>query len=229
VRSSPIVGEIVVRRQQQTAISTAELARFANQLVEQKGFDYQFDVCDIVPGRKFTAPTKKVRLPLTLTDGKKLSFNVEVESNEESFCGECFSYLPSRQVLKIEMLLIANGKQYRVRRPASLQLDEAFLVDATMKTVLRTWQVPFQTVPIGISPDGKKLYVGLWVGLVDELVLELSEDGGLVFRDRAEIHLEKEPNWIDNFPKDPSNDYLSFVRFQVGDKSYIVRFTAPCT
>lgn len=126
VTSSPIVGEIVVRKQQQPTISAAELARFANELVDQKGFDYQFDVCDIVPGRKFTAPTRKVRLPLTLTDGKKLSFNVEVESNEESFCGECFSYLPSRQVLKNEMLLIANGKQYRVRRPASLQLDEAF-------------------------------------------------------------------------------------------------------
>jgi plasmid stabilization system protein ParE len=36
-------------------------------------------------------------------------------------------------------------------------------------------------------------------------------------------------NLIDNHPVDPRNAYLSFIRFHVGDKNYVVRFWAPCT
>ena len=129
-----------------------------------------------------------------------------------------------------EMHLVASGKDYRVRRPASFVLDEAQLVDAAMRRVLRRWQLPYQSVPVGISQDGTKLYVGFYPEYeLDNLVLEVADDGRLAFRDRADMRLQGEGVWISNHPKDPENSYLSFIRFQAGDKTYTVRFTAPCT
>lgn len=39
----------------------------------------------------------------------------------------------------------------------------------------------------------------------------------------------KQGTWIENFPRDPQNSYLSFMKFEAGNKTYIIRFTAPCT
>lgn len=63
---------------------------------------------------------------------------------------------------------------------------------------------------------------------LSDLALEVSSDGTVAFRDRAALGL-KEGTWIENFPKDPNNEYLSFMKFEVGNKTYIIRFTAPCT
>ena len=34
---------------------------------------------------------------------------------------------------------------------------------------------------------------------------------------------------IEDHPTDPKNAYLTFIRFSAGDKTYIIRFSAPCT
>ena len=89
--------------------------------------------------------------------------------------------------------------------------------------------MPFQAVPAGISPDGTKLYVDFYKGNnLDDLVLELSENGPPQFRDRAVIK-SSEGKGLENHPKDPSNSYLSFMSFRVDEKTYHLKFTAPCT
>ena len=70
---------------------------------------------------------------MTLIDGGKLSFGFAIENRYESLCGECWASIPSLQVTSKVMALIAEGKRYRVRRPPSFILDEAQLVDQTLK------------------------------------------------------------------------------------------------
>lgn len=145
-------------------------------------------------------------------------------------CSECFFQIPALQVTKEEILVLADGRQYSLRRPQTFNLGEAELVDDSLQNVLRTWQLPFQTVPVGISPEGSKLYVEFYEGQApDDLVLELSEDGKLQFRSRKGVDLKGEGEWIENYPKDPDNDYLSFMRFRARNRNYIVKFIAPCT
>jgi hypothetical protein len=127
------------------------------------------------------------------------------------------------------MILIAEGKRHRVRRPPAFYLDAAQLVDENLKKVLRTWQLPYQAMPARISADGAKLYVNFYNGLgLDHLVLELSEEGPPQFRDRA-IVKSSEGKFMENHPRDPDNAYLSFMSFRVGEKTYRVKFSAPCT
>jgi hypothetical protein len=39
------------------------------------------------------------------------------------------------------------------------RLEEIELVDETMKRVIRKWEVPNETYPVGISADGRTLYL----------------------------------------------------------------------
>ena len=232
VAPSNVLSDVAERKQQQPSLTASQLAQYANELVEKRGFDYDFDVCDAVPrGSRTKAPEWPVRNNLSLTNGRKLSVEFAVQNpDEESLCGECSAQIPSVKVTKHEIHLVADGKQYRVRRPASFILDEAELVDASMKKVLRTWQLPYQTVPIGMSADGTKLYLNFYTQFpLEDLVLELSENGAVAFRARAEIGLRDEGKWIENLPRHAAKTELGFMRFQAGNKKYIVRFIPPCT
>ena len=63
---------------------------------------------------------------------------------------------------------------------------------------------------------------------LDELVLEISEDGRPGFRVKEEVGADS-GEWIEDHPKDPRNDYLSFMRFRAGGRTHVVRFSGPCT
>lgn len=231
VRESNILSEIAERKKIQPTITAKKLTAFANELLEKKGFDYSFEVCDILSSRdkKSTASSMSKRYRASLTNGQELMLNLDVSNPSEGLCGECWIRVPSRRVTEREIHLISRGKTYRIRRTSAFHLDDAQLVDETLKKVLRKWEFPDQSVPIGISPDGTKLYVDVQAQeSLDDIVLEVSEDGTLAFRDRAGLALN-EGTVLENVPSDPKNAYLSFVKFQSGNKTYIVRYTAPCT
>ena len=231
VNGSGIVTEVVERAQKAPSLSAVELAAYGNELIAKKGFDYAFDVCEALNqrDRSRTPPAKSLTYRMTLTDGGKTSFRFTIGDSNEALCGECWTSIPILQITNKEMTLIAEGERYRVRRPSSFYLDDVQLVDETLKKVLRTWQLPYQAMPTGISADGTKLYVNFYNGSgLDHLVLEVSENGPPQFRDRAVIK-SSEPKLLENHPKDPKNAYLSFMSFRVGEKIYRLKFFAPCT
>lgn len=233
IRPSTIINEVRDRLKKQPNLSAKELAYYANQLLDYKGFNYEFDVCEIIginqPKKLPIPPTVTYSHAMVQSDGENITLRFVSEDPGGAPCGECFSPIPSLQVTQQEMVVISEGKRYRLKRPDAFALDEAALVDTTMKKVLRMWQLPYQTVPIGISPDGTKLYLELQEQLLDAIVLELSEEGRLQFKVRNELDLQGKGEGIENHPKDPKNAYLSFIRFRAGGKSYIVKYSAPCT
>jgi hypothetical protein len=217
-------------------LKAAALARYANSLVAREGFDYSFNVCEIFPREMLdgngtlaeAGALHTFRRRLTRLDGRAVTFNL-VSDDYGGMCGECFLTLPALRVGKGEMALVAGGAVYELKRPATFTLDEAYLVAADLKTVLRTWQLPYQIIPEGISPDGKKLYVGFYTDHdLDELLLEISEDGHTRFRVKEEVGVTGGER-VENHPQDPNNAYLSFMRFRAGGRTYVVRFSSPCT
>lgn len=222
-----VLSNVSERRQRQPELPASQLAQYANELVKERGFDYAFDVCDAVP-QSYRTKAASWRVPnqMALSNGRRLSAEFTVLNPNESLCGECDAQIPGLQVTRKEILFVAEGKQYRVQRPRTFRLDEAELVDAGMKKVLRTWQLPYQTVPAGISADGTKLYLDFYTQFpLEDLLLELAEDGRLTFRARVDVGLQDKGELIES----PAGEELSFMRFQAGDKTYVVRFPAPCT
>lgn len=236
LRPSNIVDEVKRYRARRPGLSADALARHANALLARRGFDYDFDSCEIFPpgllaggGGTATGALHTFRRRLTRPDGRPVAFDL-VADDLGAPCGECFLSLPALRVTKTEMTLVSGGATYELKRPASFKLDEAYLVGPDLKTVLRTWQLPYQTIPAGVSPDGTRLYVGFYdEDNLGELVLEITEDGRTRFRAAEEAGVGDDGEWLKDFPKDPKNDYLSFKRFRNGGRTHVIRFTGPCT
>jgi len=140
-------------------------------------------------------------------------------------CGECFFSLPVTKVTKREIELVTSGKKYLPVRPPSFHLDEMSLVDQSMRKVLRTWQVPDQGEPLGVSSDGTKLYLET---AIESLILEISESSSMRILAREEVKLPKGET-VQKHPTDPKNAYLSFMRFRFGGRSLVIRYSEPCT
>lgn len=238
LKSSNVLEDVKRRKAAPPALSASGLARYANELLARRGFDYDFNVCELVPTENL--PRQRGLRPdgtraqitfehrMTRADGRDVTFRL-VADDRGGMCGECFTAVPALRVTKGEVTFVADGAAYALKRPASFALDEAHLVADDLKTVLRTWQLPYQTVPSGVSPDGRSLYLSFYedAGL-DELVLEISEDGRPRFRAAREAGA-KGGERVEEHPKDPSNEYLSFVRFRAGGRTHVVRFSGPCT
>ena len=119
------------------------------------------------------------------------------------------------------------------------------LVDETMKRVIRKWETPDETFPIGISADGRTLYLpveftesdhdaSMWLlwqqgkKSYPSSVLAISPTG-IRFEVAAKALAGQESEDILDFPKDPDNAYLGYKRFRVKGKTHIIRFSYPCT
>ena len=238
IRAATVLEDLLKRENARPKLSARALAAYGNALVREQGFNYDFNACDILKangksGDGDTRPTGALLTypyKLTRADGRSMSFSILSRDDEGGgMCGECFFEIPLLRVTETEMVVRTESGTYRLRRPKGFVLDKAELVDRSLRRVMRTWQMPFQTAPSGISPDGSKLYVEFYEGLAPKaLLLELSGDGTVKFRARDDVGL-REGEWIKDFPKDPSNDYLSYMRFRSGGKTYVVKFTGPCT
>lgn len=234
LRDPGVEVQLVSKLAAQPSISMTELAAFGNRLIATRGFDYGVESCRVI-GR-VTAKEKKPtdallrrRTSLIGLDGKSKTFEVDVTDPANGLCGECDVHIPAFKFNQRELVLAIDGKLERYKRPADFGTEDAFLVDSSMKKVLRKWTMPHQTIPSAISADGTKLYIEFYSPELDKLFIELSEDGRIQLVPAADIKMSSEPESIDDSPTDPKNDYLSFLRYRVGGNTYIVRFSAPCT
>lgn len=237
LKPSNVLDAVRLRKSQAPRLSASGLARYGNELLARRGFDYDFDACELPtpdglkerglrPDGTWTQVTLEHRM--TRTDGRDVTFKL-VGDDRGGMCAECFHTVPALRVTKGEMMVVADGVTYTLKRPASFKLAEADLVADDLKTVLRTWQLPYQTIPAGVSPDGRTLYLSFYedAGL-DELVLEIKEDGRPLFRAAREAGA-KGGEWATGPPRESLDDYLSVMRFRAGGRTHLVRFSDPCT
>ena len=117
-----------------------------------------------------------------------------------------------------------------------------------MTKVIRSWDVPDQDYPIAISEDGKTLYLNVAFTKNDEIAGQgLSWEKGknpkqgypnslfaisaneIKFVEAKPILSQQSSEILPQHPIDQNNSYILFKRFRIGKKSFIVRFSAPCT
>ncbi|HYE14012.1 MAG TPA: hypothetical protein VD968_06185 [Pyrinomonadaceae bacterium] len=236
LRPSNVLQRLAEWKKARPRASARSLARRANAMLAREGLDYIFNACDIVEAnrsralRVADAETGRLVFDYTFEGARGARFPVRLDAGDHAgMCGECFVAVPALRVTPREMVAVLGGRARRLLRPRGFSLDEAHLVGPDLKTVLRTWQMPYQTIPVGVSADGRKLYLDFYEDLgLGELALELSDDGRPRFVLREEV-TGPEGEWISDFPEDPENAYLSFLRFRRGGGSHVVRFSGPCT
>lgn len=234
-----LFDKLYFKERAESEISPAALAAYGNALVARRGLDHIFDACAVVkanprprPVPGATEETKAFAYTLRRVGGGRVSFQLITDVYGEPAtlaCGECSFEVPALRVTKREMLVVSEGRRYRLERPPNFLLSEVSLVDASLRAVVRTWQLPYLATPLGLSPDRAKLYLPLPnfddVEWDDKLAVEIS-DAGVRFVVRAGLSLPKSEA-ITGAPE--SEDDVSFIRFGTGKQSYVLRSTNPCT
>lgn len=163
-------------------------------------------------------------------------------------CSECFADFPVRKLTATQVHLMLDGKLFQYKRPKTYILDQMDLMDATMKKVIRSWDVPDQDYPIAISEDGKTLYLNVAFTKQDEVAgqwqplkrgkkpkqeypnsLFAISEHVIKFVEAKPILSKQTSEEISKHSIDPKTPYKAFQRFRIGNRSFIVRFSAPCT
>ena len=228
--------EMVAEKLSQPGVTAEEAAEYANRLLAIHGFDYWFDACPVVKANRHPKTiadkdgvTKSYNYSFVRADGRRIKMQL-IGDPTSALCGECEFDIPLLRVTKQQLLVVSDGKQYLVRRPPGFHLEEISVVDRSMKRILRTWEVPHDTGPVGISEDGTKIYLQLLNNYTEDLfnriVIEVSEST-IRFRALSQV-AARDGELVTNHPG-PRDSYLTFKRFRIANKQYIIRYYAPCT
>jgi hypothetical protein len=237
IQPSEIIGDLQKKKKENPKISAENLAGYANKILAEKGFNFGFDACEIVRANKqYENQTldwetlKPYFYQLTEINNEKKTFQI-MNRNWEVPCDYCIFEMPAFLVTEKEMVLLVEDKKVRFHRPENFGLDEVELVDKSLKKTIKKWQMPGDNVPVGISRDGTKIYVetGYDDYLIEEIVLEISDKGTFQFVSRKDPKIIGNGKQLENFPKDPNDDYLGFISFKSGKMNYIIKLSYPCT
>ncbi|MGH9754275.1 MAG: hypothetical protein ACREA2_15965, partial [Blastocatellia bacterium] len=186
-------------------------------------------------------------MPFDLAKGGRRAFKIPVDVGP---CTYCFTLIPAINVTSQNILAVLDGKRYLLKRPADFPLSQAELVDKTMKKGIRKWEMPSQTFPVGISDDGRTLYLPVGFAESDRdanmwllwkegkksypsSVIAISPAGirfevaakALAADQESENIFGQECDDILHFPEDKKGDYSACRRFRVKGKTHIIRYS----
>lgn len=229
--------EMVAEKLRQPGVTDEDAAEYANSLLAKHGFDYDFDACPVVKANRHPQSiedkyglTKLYNYSFFQTNGRRIKMQL-IGDPTDALCGECAFDMPLLRVMKLQLLVVSDGKQYLVRRPPGFFLKEISLVDRSMKRILRTWEVPLDSDLAGISEDGTRIYVELYNNYIEDLfnkiVVEVS-GSTIRFRARSQV-AARDGELVTDARTDPRDAYLAFKRFRIRNKQYIIRYDFPCT
>jgi hypothetical protein len=256
VASSSLEEDVSKLIERKPRVTAQEVTAYANALLKQKGFNFDFAANDFTKQHalrpteindKFN-PQRLFKLPFRLFAGRRLTAQSHISDGDP--CGYDHLLLPALRVTKQEIWLISGGQQFRIKRPANLFLEEMTLVDRSLRKTIRRWEVPQLngTNPVAISADGQMLYLPVYFAERDyealsqrfgekkQLVSKLYPysllavaTAGIHFEVGSTVLANQQAEDLKKFPHDPRDAYLAYRRFRVAGKTYIVRFSWPCT
>jgi hypothetical protein len=235
-----------------------QLINEANAELARRGFDYEFEVGSFIRKHKLTPlggsayslfEDRPYEFDLRTVEGTLFRLQMDVSPAGE--CGERTTVIPVAHVTEEEIELVVNSRHYRVRRPSTFSLESMQLVDEKTKKSVRTWELPYYAQPVGVSPDGSTLYFNIYssypspTASLRRAVAPISRPAGLQILDHPwevtlavsgrGIQIANAYEWIKQEKsemledRDPKSSYAGYKRFNVGDRTYVVRFLWPCT
>ncbi|GEM_PF-1927505 len=238
VVQSNLINDLKSAKNANPKIAPEEFAKTANALLEKHGINFTV-AFDPVTCRKISeaiAGVKDKSAPLNLRTALKspLGENANLILPEVSFakneCVPCFVRLPILEVTAKEFVTLVEGQNIKFFLPSNFLLHEALLVDEKDLTTVKTrWKIPFRSVPLSVSDDGNILYLGFSESELNELVLMIyAAEGVFQFGTKADIDAAKKGAILKDFPKDPNNPNLTFMKFTSGEKNQVIKFSTNC-
>jgi hypothetical protein len=244
--SMPILKEIVKFKRSAQSGSLQVMVAQANSLLPKYGFAYELDLERIIKNkikqRKARAveiegdgfPYVKFDLEFVTTSGTKKRLAVTAPAEDVCCCGYYYTPIPVTKITPKHLTLVIDTQEVTVMRPADIPVVQEYIFGREQEKPkrLRSWEVPYETYPYGISSNGLKLYV---VTEIEELLLEISENGILKFVPKNHPGIVTEGDDLRKLPAPKVGEILhksgefGLMRYVLAGKRYILEFPYPCT
>jgi len=239
IKPSTLADRLEKKKADDPQISSKELADYANELIPKHGINFWVDLADLIEKKTKAKQIKELtdgdvrfNFQLSLGDTTKKTFQIDSPS-DSCCCGYAYADFPVSKITGRQMTVIVDEKPFIIKRIKDISFSQEYVLldDKTKTKKFRSWQVPFETSPFGISEDGTKLYIED----ESELLLEISENGNLKFVTKNSPQIISNGQDLRQIPKPKTGEILyksgesGLMLFKSGNKTYIIDFPYVCT
>lgn len=229
VETSPLIAELVQIRKEKPDIKPDAFAKRANELMQTSGFPFVFSfndaTCDAIARslKNSKLPAEKQRLTIKLQplDGPVTALSIPPANFANSECSKCSVTLPVLEASDKTLITIVMGQHIGFQSPKGLEPSKIALIDDKGQQIEREWRVPFRIRPIGISFDGRIIYLPFKEAELADLALAVFSEGVFEIVPRSEAGAagkEKE-----------SSAGFAYLEFADAERQFVVRYTYGCT
>lgn len=218
--------------------SLSDVASFASARVLEHGLDYVFDLAGGSSGEKLVLEAGERRLVAAIPN-----------QGELGACGEHWLSIPAVHADVHSIEVVFNGERITVQRPEYLHLNSMVVYTPDQETVITKVDVPWQTLPFGVSRDGNAVLISYalpeetlpwWseirkrypqITLSSPLLLLAVDTSGTHFNGDPDLYVDPYANnlteQVTGFTGEKASGYLRRVRFK--SSGLVVEYQGPCT
>lgn len=237
VKSSTLFEDLLKYKAENPKATPTELAAQANGILQKKGLNFIFafdqNVCqqvlDAQQKQKDKSQPVKLNATLNSVDAEVAKIILPDISFDKSECGRCFIQMPLMEFSGKDFITPVEARNIKFHTPSNFLFNEIALVsEKNLSTAIRKWQVPFRTSPVGISDDGKLLYLELPHTELNELTLIIYDNGAIQFYPKKELDLSAKSSELKDISKESVLPNTAFVKFTKGEKSQVLKYNTDC-
>jgi hypothetical protein len=234
VEPSKLIPDLIRLRTEQPDLKPDEFAKRAKQLMQTSGLPFTFSfndaTCDSIAGAmkrsKLPADQQTLRIKLRSKDGTETNLKIPPADFETGECAKCSVTLPILEATDKTFITIVMGQNIGFERPGGFELSKIALIDDQKQPQIeREWLVPFRTKPIGISFDGRIIYLSFKEAELADIVLAVFSEGVFEIVSRAEAGSigKQKKNVAEN------NSRFEYVEFDRNNKKFVLRYPSDCS
>lgn len=239
IERSDLIEQLKQKKKDSPKVVASDLADYANDLLAKTGLNFEFglspEICKAIADKK--ARTKAQQNPafgitarFNQERGEPVAIKFSDIATDIDACGTCAVEMPVITISDKDFVTIIQGLNIKLQLSPDISLEKVELIDnQNLKNVVRSWQMPFQTTPIGVSEDKTILYLELPIAELSDLALQIYGTGAIQFAAKKDLNLKDEAKMLKDAPKDSNNSYLSYITFGAGAAKKTLRFSAPCS
>ena len=244
--SMPILREIANYKRSKSSAGIQEITDYANSLLPKYGFQYDLDFERIITRKTKQRETKPTKMPsddgeyvqfdldVVSVDGAKKKLPVVAPADSSCCCGYYYTPIPVTKITPKELTVVIDSQETVIARPKDIPVVQEYIFgkEQAKASKLRSWEVPYETYPYGVSADGKKLYIDIEF---ENLLLEISETGVLRFVPKDAKGIVANGEDLNKLPPPKEGEILrksgefGLMRYVLNGIPYIVEFPYPCT
>lgn len=229
VNTSDLIPELVRLKKEEPDLKPDAFAKRANKLMQVSGFPFTFSfsdtTCDAIArslkNSKLPVDEQTLKIKLQPLSGPVTSLEIPPADFDSGECSKCSVTLPVLEATDTTFITIVMDQHIGFQRPGGFELSKIALVSGQERQrIEREWRVPFRTKPVGLSFDGRIIYLPFTEPELSDLALAVFSEGVFEIVQRSEAGAAGKSGG--------GSAGFGYIEFDGQDKKFVIRYTSDC-